>query len=103
MNRREMIAAFLTLALISPQPRHAHRCAQFPGLCLLRTRNRERTLETFFRFDGIRLRRQELNLAGHAMDIGFLPSFLGYFRRRYCFANAPPSILELAEGGMSCP
>src|SRR5215472_1037939 len=34
------------LALIAPQPRHAHRRAQFPGLRVLRTRNGERTRNT---------------------------------------------------------
>ena len=38
IDRGEEIASRITLALIAPQPRHAHRRPQFPGLCLLRTR-----------------------------------------------------------------
>jgi hypothetical protein len=39
-------AGLVALALIAPKPRHAHRRAQLPRLCLLLTRNREPTLET---------------------------------------------------------
>jgi len=35
----------LRLALISPEPRHAHSCTQLPGFRLLRTRDCERPLE----------------------------------------------------------
>jgi hypothetical protein len=31
----EKFAGLIPFALIAPQPRHAHRRAQFPGLCLL--------------------------------------------------------------------
>jgi hypothetical protein len=37
---REEVMGFCALALVAPEPRHAHRCAQFPGPCLLRPRNR---------------------------------------------------------------
>ena len=51
----EKIAGLIPLALIAPEPRHAHRRAQLPGLCLLLARDRERTLEIRFRFRRIRL------------------------------------------------
>ena len=35
VDRSEKIAGLIPLALIAPEPRHAHRGAQFPGLCLL--------------------------------------------------------------------
>jgi hypothetical protein len=34
---REKIVSLLSLALVAPQPSHAHRRAEFPGLCLLLT------------------------------------------------------------------
>ena len=57
VDRREKIAGVTAFALVAPEPRHAHRCAQFPGLCLLLSRNRERTFEIRFRFCRVRLRR----------------------------------------------
>jgi hypothetical protein len=30
-----LFAGLIALALIAPEPRHAHRGAEFPGLCLL--------------------------------------------------------------------
>jgi hypothetical protein len=45
VHRSEKFAGFIPLALTAPEPRHAHRRAQFPGLCLQRLRNRDRTLE----------------------------------------------------------
>ena len=57
INRSEHFASLLWLLLVAPEPRHAHCCAQFPGLCLLLSRNRERTLEIRFRFCRVRLRR----------------------------------------------
>ena len=45
------------LILIAPQPRHAHRRAQFQGLCLLLTRDGECTLKIRFSFRRIRLGR----------------------------------------------
>src|SRR5215831_6747477 len=52
-------------ALIAPEPRHAHRRAQFPGLCLLRPRNRERTLEMRLRIRRTRPLRQQRDFAGY--------------------------------------
>jgi hypothetical protein len=45
INRSEQSASLTRLALIAPQPRHAHRRAQFPGLRLLSTRDRKGALE----------------------------------------------------------
>src|ERR1700730_10624241 len=56
VDRREKIAGLLSLALIAPEPRQAHRRAQLPGLCLLRPRYRKRLLEIALRFRHIRLR-----------------------------------------------
>ena len=39
VDRSEQIAGLIPLALIAPVPRHAHRCAEFPGLRVLRTRD----------------------------------------------------------------
>ena len=35
VDRSEKFAGLIPLALIAPEPRHAHRRAQFPGFCLL--------------------------------------------------------------------
>jgi hypothetical protein len=56
VDRRKKLASLIPLALIAPEPRHAHHSAQFPRLCLLLPRDRERTLEIRFRFRGVRLR-----------------------------------------------
>ena len=39
VNRSEKLARLVPLALIAPEPRHAHRRAEFPGFCLLLTRH----------------------------------------------------------------
>jgi hypothetical protein len=38
VDRCEKLAGVIPLALIAPEARHAHRCAQLPGLCLLLVR-----------------------------------------------------------------
>jgi len=48
VDRGEKIACLIPLALIAPEPRHAHRRAEFPGLCLLLTGDNERMLEIRF-------------------------------------------------------
>jgi len=55
VDRREQLARFVPLALITPKPRHTHRRAQFQGFCLLRPRYFERTFK-------MRLRRIEIRL-----------------------------------------
>ena len=42
-------------------------------------------------------RRLQRDFAGDAMDLGLEPRFLGCFHRRHRFANAAPSVIELAE------
>jgi hypothetical protein len=42
IDRGEKIVGLLSLTLITPQSGHARRGAQFPGFCLLLTRDRER-------------------------------------------------------------
>ena len=87
----------LRLALVAPEAREAHCGAEFPGFGLLLARDRECVLEIRFRFRRIRLRRLQRDFAGDAMDLGLAPSFLCCFRRRYRFANAAPSIIELVR------
>ena len=98
VDRSEKLASLLPLTLVAPEPRHAHRRAQFPGLCLLLTRDRERTLEIRFRFRRIRFRRLSsaispairLTSASHHLSSGC-------FNSRHRFANAAPSVIELTE------
>ena len=73
----------------------AARSSQDFGLLL--ARDRERALEIRFRFRRIRLGRLQRDFAGNAIDLGLAPSFLGCFDRRHRFANAAPSVIELAE------
>ena len=42
-------------------------------------------------------RRHQRDFAGDAIDLGLAPPFLGCFHRRHRFANAAPSVIELAE------
>ena len=86
VDRSEKIVGLLPFSLIAPKPRHAHRRAQFPGLCLLRTRNRERPLEIRFRFRRISLGRLERDFAGDAIDLGLATTFPWLF--------PPPSSLR---------
>jgi hypothetical protein len=61
--------------LITPTARDTHRCAQFPRLCLLLTRNRKRGLEISLCFRCIRIGRYQRNFSGNTMDLRFAPSF----------------------------
>jgi hypothetical protein len=45
IDRDEKIVSLMRFALVAPQPRLAHRRAQFQELCTLRTGNGEGTLE----------------------------------------------------------
>jgi hypothetical protein len=74
---REKIVGLVALALIVSKPRQAHCRAQLPGLCLLRSGNRERMLE-------IRLRPQRVVL------------YRATRRRRlpWSTTNCPPVVLE---------
>src|SRR5262249_23041156 len=75
VNRSQQFVSLLRLALIVPEPRHAHCRAQLPGFGLLLTRNRERTLEVYLRLRRVRLGRQERELARYSMDIRLTPPF----------------------------
>jgi hypothetical protein len=69
INRSEQFASLLCLPLVAPKPRHAHCRAEFPGLCLLLSRNRERPLETRFHFCRVRLRAHRRDFSSDAMDL----------------------------------
>ena len=96
-DRSYEIVGLLWLSLIAPQARHAHRCAQLPGLCLLSTRDRKRALEIRLRFRRIRHRRHKRDFTGNAIDLGFAPPFFACFDRRQGFTDAAPSIIELTK------
>jgi hypothetical protein len=100
IDRRKQFVGLPPSALIKPQTRHARRCAQLPGLCLLLTRNAKGPLEMRFRFRQIRSRRQQGDFAGRAMHLGLGPSFLGRFHGLNRFVNATPTILELPDQRM---
>jgi hypothetical protein len=97
VDRAEKIASFLRHPLVTPEPRHAHRPAQLPGLCLLLTCHRERTLEIDLRFRRVGFWRHQRDFSGNAMDLGLAPRFLGCVHRRHRFADAAPSVIELTE------
>src|ERR1700722_10363125 len=101
VDRSEKIAGRIPLALIAPEPRHAHRSTQFPGLCLLRSRNGKRTLEIRLRFHRVPLERRERDFSCYTIDLGFPPPFLGCFNLRHRFADAAPSVTELAKSRIS--
>ena len=50
VNRSEQFARLLRLPLVAPEPRHAHCCAELPGLCLLLAGYCEGALEIRFAF-----------------------------------------------------
>src|SRR6516164_9754283 len=50
IGRSQQFARFLHLALVAPEACEAQGSAEFPGLCLLLTGDRERTLEVSFCF-----------------------------------------------------
>jgi len=64
-----------------PKSRHARRCTQLPGFCLLRMRNRERALEICSRLRRTQLWQLERDFAGYAMDFRLVPAFDGRPRR----------------------
>src|SRR5262249_47730714 len=70
VDRSENVARLRSPALIAPKPRHAHRGPKFPGPCLLRPRDRKRSLEIGFCFCQIRLGRQQCNFPCNAIDLG---------------------------------
>jgi hypothetical protein len=50
VDRREQFSSLLRLPLIAPEPHHARRRAQFPGLCFLLASSGGGALEIPFRF-----------------------------------------------------
>src|SRR6202011_2667776 len=96
VDRSENAASRIPLALVVPEPRHAHRRTQLPGPCLLRARDPERALEIRFRFRRIGLGRQQRDFSGGSVDLRLPQLFLGCFHRGYRFANAAPSVLEIS-------
>ena len=97
VDRSEQFAGLLRLPLIAPEPRHAHRGAQFPRFCLLLTCNRERPVEIFFGFRDVRFRRLQRNFSGHSVNLGLAPRFPCCVHRRYRFANAARGVVEVTE------
>jgi hypothetical protein len=53
VDRNEKLSGFVSLSLIAPQPCHAHRGTELPGLCPLLARHYERALKKGFRFHRI--------------------------------------------------
>src|ERR1039458_10871983 len=73
VDRSEQFSSLPRLPLITPEPRHAHGGAEFPGFRLLLTRNCERTFEMSFSLRGVWLRRPERYFACNTMNIGLSP------------------------------
>ncbi len=84
-------------ALSVQQPRHAHRRPELPGLCLLLSSDLKRAGEISFRLSRIRLRSQQSNFPGDAIDLGFAPRLLRCFCRGHRFANVGPGLIELTN------
>src|SRR5262249_24105571 len=61
---RKQFASLLWLTLGTPEAREACCCAEFPGLGLLLTSDRERVLEVRLRRRSIRLRRHQRDFPG---------------------------------------
>src|SRR5471030_1153928 len=55
VDRSQQFSSLLRFPLITPEPRHAHGGAEFPGFSLLLTCNHERTLEMSFSLRGVRV------------------------------------------------
>src|SRR5206468_9714463 len=90
----------LPLSLIAQEPRQAHRRAQFPRLCLLRSRNGQGMFEICLRLRLVPLRRLERDFTGNAMRLSLAPSLLRGVHRRHCLVDAEPGLIELARIGM---
>src|ERR1700751_5078531 len=73
----EEVTCRLQFALIAQKPRHAHGSTQFPGFCLLRSRNYQGALEIRLRFRDVPLWRFERDFAGNAITLRLAPPFLG--------------------------
>jgi hypothetical protein len=60
-------------------------------------RDRKRTLEIRLRFSRVALGRRQRDSSCYTIDLDFPPPFLGCFNRRHRFADAAPSVTELAK------
>jgi len=68
VNRSKQFASLLRFPLVTPETRHAHRCAEFPGLRFLLTCDGERAVEIGLRFRDILFRRHKReNYPGNAL------------------------------------
>ena len=99
-DRGEEIASILSFALIAPEPRHAHRRPEFPGLRVLRPRYRQCTIETCLRSCRVRLGRHQRDRAGDAVAFRLAPRLLRCFGGRHGFVDRDPGIVETAKVGM---
>ena len=96
INRSQQFARLLHLALVAPEAGEAHGGAEFPGFGLLLACDCECALEIGFCFRGIRLRRNQRDFAGDAMDFSLEPLSLLFFTavvasamRRLASLNSP--------------
>ena len=72
------------------------RGAEFPGFGLLLAGDGECALEVRFRFRAILLRTHQRDFAGNAINLGLEPCFFGGFSCINGFADAAPSVVEVA-------
>src|SRR5215469_4405591 len=79
VDRSEKLASLIPLALIAPEPRHAHCRTEFPILCLLFASNIEGAIERRFCLGGVRFGIEQRDFARHAMHMSLILSVLGLF------------------------
>ena len=99
VNRSQQFARLLHLALVAPEPCEAHCGAEFPGFCLLLTRDRERALEIGFRFRRIRLAAtcsaispaMRLTSASHHLSLVVSTAVIASPMQRQASSNWPSS------------
>src|SRR5713101_2455139 len=80
VNRSQQFARLPHLALVTPEAREAHGCAEFPRFCLLLARDCECALEVYFRPRHIQ-RRLQCELPLYPIYLGFPPAFLAGLHR----------------------
>src|SRR4029078_704675 len=97
VDGREKVTCHFPFALTTQEPRQARGRAQFPRLCMLRSRNGQGMLEIRLRLRLVPLRRLERDFTGNAMSLSLAPSFLGGLYRRHCGVDAAPGVVELAR------
>ena len=79
----------------------AARSSQDLACCC--TRYCEGAFEVRFRFRPIILRTHQPDFAGNAINLGLEPPFLGFLDRNDRFADAAPSVVELAKVRIGFP